>query len=325
MNILVRHIEYLLRSFDCVVLPGWGAFLIHERPAVYDSERGIYLPPSRNIGFNADVRLNDGLLAGSIARASRCTIEQANAIIASELQFLRSHLDLNGEFTFGRLGVFTQYNSTAPALFTPSELSLHLNRFAAMPSVEVKPLFAEESTPPATPTVKLESTKLVRFPTIFKIAASLIFILISAGLFYSTSGLVINHATSRASLDSGLLVSSQQESEVELPTVELSREIALNIAYPTNGADSSISDKAKKEETPVAKDATFETRYLIVVASFPTLKQAQRHMNGHPDMRVILMDGKYRVYVDALPTSAEAHNKLKSLASKYPEAWVCKL
>jgi hypothetical protein len=62
MYSITRHIEYLVSRHDCVVVPGWGAFIAQYEPARIDAESGLIVPPSRAISFNQSVMHNDGLL-----------------------------------------------------------------------------------------------------------------------------------------------------------------------------------------------------------------------------------------------------------------------
>ena len=52
MKELSQHIETLLLENDCVIIPGFGGFVAHYASAQWVEEECIYLPPTRNIGFN---------------------------------------------------------------------------------------------------------------------------------------------------------------------------------------------------------------------------------------------------------------------------------
>ena len=71
---LAQHIEALLLENDCVIVPGFGGFVAHYAPATHVKEENLFLPPTRIIGFNSQLKLNTGcelslLLAGA---ASAC-------------------------------------------------------------------------------------------------------------------------------------------------------------------------------------------------------------------------------------------------------------
>ncbi|HEY9550751.1 MAG TPA: SPOR domain-containing protein, partial [Prevotella sp.] len=60
-----RHIEILLLNNDCVIIPGFGGFMAHHVEARFDEGDDVFLPPSRTVGFNPQLKLNDSLLAQS--------------------------------------------------------------------------------------------------------------------------------------------------------------------------------------------------------------------------------------------------------------------
>ena len=62
---LSRHIEALLLTHDCVIVPGLGGFVTQYVPAYYVEEENLFIPPHRTIAFNAGLSLNDGLLVES--------------------------------------------------------------------------------------------------------------------------------------------------------------------------------------------------------------------------------------------------------------------
>ena len=66
---LSRHIESLLLAHDCVIVPGLGGFVAHYVPARRIAEEQLFLPPSRSVGFNQQLTINDGLLVQSYMQA----------------------------------------------------------------------------------------------------------------------------------------------------------------------------------------------------------------------------------------------------------------
>lgn len=54
---LAQHIEVLLLENDCVIVPGFGGFVAHYAPATHVKEESLFLPPTRTIGFNPQLKL----------------------------------------------------------------------------------------------------------------------------------------------------------------------------------------------------------------------------------------------------------------------------
>ncbi len=102
---IAQHIEFLLLHHDCVVVPGLGAFIVNDEGARYDSRRHVFMPPSRTVGFNPEVRHNDAMLIGSISRRNGISLSAARMDLETEVASLHHQLDVAGEFPLGGLGM----------------------------------------------------------------------------------------------------------------------------------------------------------------------------------------------------------------------------
>ena len=78
---LTKHISYLLYRYDCVTVPGFGAFLGTPSPAQLDTESETIYPPTKTISFNAQLQSNDGLLANAIAVEQQTSYEKAVRLV----------------------------------------------------------------------------------------------------------------------------------------------------------------------------------------------------------------------------------------------------
>ncbi|RDY59874.1 SPOR domain-containing protein [Flagellimonas nanhaiensis] len=70
------YIEKLLYDYNCVVVPGFGAFLAHGKSAEIDTVTNTLIPPSKTISFNAQLSKNDGLLVSHIAKEKNLAYEE---------------------------------------------------------------------------------------------------------------------------------------------------------------------------------------------------------------------------------------------------------
>ena len=64
---LSQYISNLLYRYDCVVVPEFGAFLAHKIPAKIQENKNSFYPPSKRLSFNAQLQINDGVLANHIS------------------------------------------------------------------------------------------------------------------------------------------------------------------------------------------------------------------------------------------------------------------
>lgn len=324
MNDLALHIEYLLMSHDCVVVPGLGAFLVHESPAYHDAEAGRFMPPSRSLGFNQAITLNDGLLSESVARRRGVSLDAARTEVENAVSAFRHQLMSVHTLPVGNLGVMSTEEDTL--IFEPSAESVVTMRYAGLRPLTVTPL-ADESAAQGVdePTVIETPSRRDGFvPLSLKIAASIIIIMVMCGVFYTTDSLMGRRQTNYASLDSGLRSQVECPAVVEGESLAISREIELNIAAPR-------ADEAVEAQACATVEATTDTavpaapgRYLLVVASFPSMKSAIRHIGDDSRLSVLEMDGNYRVYAASTKTNAEAHAKADELRGEFPSVWICR-
>ena len=108
MNELSRHIERLLLSHDCVVVPHFGGFVTLTTSAVREETEQLFFPPLRVVRFNPDLTEDDGLLIADVRTALRCTDTEAKRHIQSLVLKLRQQLLADGQVDFGTIGIFQQ-------------------------------------------------------------------------------------------------------------------------------------------------------------------------------------------------------------------------
>lgn len=104
MNNIFTHIEYLLIHKECVIVPGFGAFISALLPARIDMQSRRLIPPCRSLMFNQSVSSDDGLLAHSYARKLEIPFEDARQLVVRDVFSLKESLFSHGELQCGKLG-----------------------------------------------------------------------------------------------------------------------------------------------------------------------------------------------------------------------------
>lgn len=74
---LSTYIQDLLYRYECVIIPGFGAFLAQETSAKIEDTSNTFYPPSKQISFNRQLQTNDGLLANYVAQVTGMSYELA--------------------------------------------------------------------------------------------------------------------------------------------------------------------------------------------------------------------------------------------------------
>ena len=110
---LTKHIEILLLENDCVIVPGLGGFIAHHQPAHYEEDEGLFLPPTRTIGFNPQLTMNDGLLTQAYMQTHHTDFSDASRKIAQKVSELKDILYREGMVEMSGIGTlhYTLYKT----------------------------------------------------------------------------------------------------------------------------------------------------------------------------------------------------------------------
>jgi cell division septation protein DedD/nucleoid DNA-binding protein len=111
-------IRKLVSDYEFVIIPGFGALLSRQIPAIYDQDSGVYSPPVKKLGFNEFLKLDDGLLANYISREEKLTHVEAVKHVKQYTEWLRSALRSDGETKIEGIGAF-RTNSEGKLIFEP--------------------------------------------------------------------------------------------------------------------------------------------------------------------------------------------------------------
>ena len=136
---LERHIEILLLSNDCVIVPDLGGFMAHHVSARYDEDDGLFLPPLRTLGFNPQLKINDSLLAQSYVEAYDISYPEALQRIEDEVNELKMHLETEGSYELNDIGILA-LNDEGNYQFTPCEAGILSPSLYGLGSFEMAPL-----------------------------------------------------------------------------------------------------------------------------------------------------------------------------------------
>ncbi len=124
---LDRHIEILLLTNDCVIIPGFGGFMAHYVEAQKDERDFAFLPPKRTVGFNPKLTLNDSLLAQSYVEVYDISYPDALVRIEDEVRELRQHLEHEQQYEMNGIGVLRlngegryEFEPCSSGILTPS-------------------------------------------------------------------------------------------------------------------------------------------------------------------------------------------------------------
>ncbi|OOG73283.1 SPOR domain-containing protein [Flavobacterium sp. A45] len=119
------YIAQLLYRYQCVTVPGFGAFLTEIQSAQLLENSHSFFPPKKVISFNTHIKNNDGLLANHIAQAEKTSYDYAVSAIEYEVLNWKKTLQENRSLSIKNIGVLS-LNAENNIYFTPNEQTNYL-------------------------------------------------------------------------------------------------------------------------------------------------------------------------------------------------------
>ncbi len=291
-----HHISQLLYRYQCVTVPGFGAFLTEMQPARLLESNSAFYPPRKIISFNGNLKNNDGLLATHISQNEKVTYEIAVQDINNAVELWKNELQNNQPLALKNIGQFS-LNTEGNLRFEPSESinyftgSFGLNSFVS-PAI-TREIFAQtETVEEEIPVLQLEPEKPSR--PYLKYAAIFVLGLGTAGFF--ANNFYNNYQDNIAA--ENLMVQKEVQKKVQdkiqeatffietpLPAVTLSvKEQKLNY-HIVAGAFRNENNAQKIFEKLSAKgfkarriDKNRHGLHPVLYGSFTTLAEAQTEM-----------------------------------------------
>ncbi|MGL2965355.1 SPOR domain-containing protein [Flavobacterium sp. XGLA_31] len=176
------YISQLLYRYQCVTIPGFGAFLTEFQSAQLDESAHSFYPPKKLISFNPFIKNNDGLLANHLAQAEKISYEIAVNAIQNEVSVWTSKIQEMGYFSLKHIGEFS-LNAERNLVFVPADqinylkesfglssfVSPSIKREAYKEVVEV----LEEKAPIAFTPEKRKSYKALKYAAVITVSLGL--------------------------------------------------------------------------------------------------------------------------------------------------------
>lgn len=353
---LAQHIETLLLENDCVIVPGFGGFVAHYSPATRVKEENIFLPPTRTIGFNPQLKLNDGVLVQSYMSAYDTSFADASRIVEKEVnEFIgllheegKAHLDNIGEIHYNIYGNYEfvpyDYKITTPSLYGLDSFEIH-----ELSALQQK----EKVLIPTYPEKEKKTFEISINRAYLRNAAAMIAAIV---LFFAFSTPVENTDVQKNNyaqlLPSELFEQIEKQSVAITPVKndaaqQAKKFSASSASTKTSSAKKHTTDKAKtskpiavrevkvvKQETaapaPAVKSQESANHpFHIIVAGGISLKDAeaiatQLKSKGFADAKALNTDDKVRVSISSFNNRDEATKQLLELRKNetYKNAWL---
>lgn len=346
---LAKHIKALLLENDCVIVPGFGGFIAHKRPAAYSAETHTFEPPLRTIGFNPKLVINDGLLVQSYMQAYNTDFPDATRKIENMVNSLKEQLYEQGFVKLNQIGTLF-YNMNGVYEFEPAECSFFTPSLYGLHEFSFFPLTALRKEKTALPTLAAEAggsgRSVLPFHKLWRsavavAAAILLFLILSTPVentylddanFASLGSIDMFDVIRDKSVATTLQV---QQKQTDAQKVRNNVNTLKPVTVKTEVVKpASVQETAEKKAEP-AKEVKAATatpsgaKSYIIVASLSNGNDARRMLDkfrkeGYEDAEIVESDGRYRIALCHYPNSTEAYRRVQELRQdeKFKNAWV---
>ncbi|MDO5522662.1 MAG: hypothetical protein Q4G48_01300 [Bacteroidia bacterium] len=318
MNQLISHIEFLLHTHDCVIVPALGGFVVNSTPSQKNG-LSVFHSPACELAFNRELTHNDGLLVQSYMQTDGISFEQATQKIEQSAREIKSLLRSEKFADLGDLGSFKMIDEQR-YIYQPKPF-VRPEYFGLSPA-SLKPVI--QVMPPAQ-TVEIhrkDRKSIVRKIGIGAAAAVIAAIMLIFPVRDSTFG----HQTARMFSENRLFSFRTEKANINTPPI--SATVFPEIAQP-NAAEITESASAQiMEESTASTDAA--PKYYIVTGVYEVSKVAGEMIallqsEGYTGASSIERSNRIDVYAASFSTHEEAEENLKQLRQNFPhhrDAWI---
>jgi len=318
------HLAYLLTKHECVIIPDFGAFVVSFLPASKREETGIFCSPVHSLGFNSNIKHNDGLLANSLSIEKNIPYKEATFLLKEYANYLNDQLNKSKELKIKWVGTLSLLGENR-ILFTPaSRLSCNALHFGF--SNFYLPCLKELESNREIVVEKKENREVIQISVNKRTltwASSVAATVLALFLVSTPLNNQYEQNRQRASLLSIPVEKMEIKKEAEAATMLLD---TITISEP-------VSISEIEQELPIVPEEKVETNtrcYYVVVSSLPTVKLAEVKLvdfleAGFADAAIISKGDKHRIYVNKFEQKeiAESYlNEFRQNNPKYATAWL---
>lgn len=117
--VLEHYISELLYRYNCVVVPGFGAFLAQKTAARINQDTNTFFAPSKSLAFNGQLISNDGLLVSYVSESEKMSFEAGLSAIEERVKWWKYRLKEDASLSLKDIGLLTT-NREGKILFQPA-------------------------------------------------------------------------------------------------------------------------------------------------------------------------------------------------------------
>lgn len=302
---IFQYLEFLLPAHNCVIIPGFGGFIVNIIPSKFNTDSEID-QPRYSIVFNPELNHDDGLIASYIVKDKNISYNAASKEIKAFVNSLVSDLKLGKVIPCANIGSLS-YDASGNIIFSFGNHFVHPDFYGLEP-VRLKQLNYLE-----TGVREAQKRSYLKY-TVSSVAAA------AAALFFFIA----------PSVNIGEAIDNSQKADflssitTSLNTFDVKKDEPID-AVMDNPTTTNIN-----EETVKAEISLPARTYYIVIGGEEEKGRADRLLykiqsSEFPNASMIESADRFRIYVSSFDDKKEAEAFLESFRKdnpKYESAWL---
>lgn len=278
-------IKDLLYSNDCVVLPGLGGFIAKYKGATLNASLHTIYPPQKTIGFNPQIKENDGLLISALCALNNCSYSEGKAELEAWVKEQSNTLLRGEKLSWKGIGILFQDRLGKIQFIPDSKGNFSVESFG-LEKIILVPVEREIQEPAATEVSVLEKRASQGSKWIWKAAAVLALPILGVGIFalshkiestdwqyasfklFGTKSRVAEYAPAVTRTVPTYTV--VEETEIVTPAPVIIEKTEVNSPAPQ------VQESVVTIAEPTVTDTVGKKKYEIIVGAFAVSANAER-------------------------------------------------
>lgn len=325
MKEIALHIDFLLHTHDCVIVPGLGGFVVNGTGVEKNGLWGLDAP-SFEVLFNSKLTYNDGLLAESLMRTNDLSYDVAIKQIDEGCEELKNKLIEHGEVEWDNLGTFKADKENNIIFLANKDY--------------VRPQFFGLTNARFTPVVLTATTdddNAIPIKTVVQYVSAAIaaaVVLFFVALSYNNSApnsqyaeIVSKPLIFGTKVDKAKVV---KEAEPAVSVAEVEKPVVAASKNSSSSSSSSIAAVVTQPSISSTTTTVAAKRYYIIVGVYEVREIAEKSLSrlrshGFDTASMIERPMRIDVYSASFATREEAHSYLLNFHKdnpQYKDAWI---
>jgi cell division septation protein DedD len=257
-----------------VVLPGLGGFIAKYKGATLNSSLHTIYPPQKTIGFNPQIKENDGLLVSALCALNNCSYSEGKAELDAWVKEQSNTLLRGEKLSWKGIGILFQDRLGKIQFIPDSKGNFSVESFG-LEKIILVPVEREIQEPASAEVSILEKRTAQGSAWIWKAAAVLALPILGVGIFalsHKIESTDWQYASFKLLGTKSRIATYTPESSRVIPTYTVTEEIEIApVAEPSELVERKPSQVAETEVI-----STTRKKYEIIVGAFAVSDNAKR-------------------------------------------------